>query len=323
MFAARPPVDRHRDTHAPPLAEGATVRGGAALVAAQGDCPFKAVAAFRLDAEPWPDPIDGLSAMERGNLVHDALARFWQDVRTQAALSALSSAALDESIANHVDAAIRALDPVRRRSLPAAVFAQESPRIAALLRAWLTGFELARTPFSVESVEQRIALALTGLLLTLRIDRIDALDDGGVAIIDYKTGEIDGPARWIEARPRAPQLGLYALAYGAAMPEHRLRAVVYARLRRGEIKVEGIAADPQAWKGLHAPGELPESAFAGWADVEAHWRSELGALGAELRSGLATVTPRNVATTCRQCQRHSLCRIGSAAIAEEEGGGDE
>lgn len=323
MFAARPALEREHDTHAPPLEEGVTVQGGAALVAAQGDCPFQAVAAFRLGAQPWPEPIDGLSATERGNLVHDALARFWRDVRTQAALCALSPSALDETIAKHVDAAIRALDPIRRRALPSAVFAQEALRISGLLRAWVTGFEHARAPFSVASVEQRTPFMLTGLLLTLRIDRIDALGDGGVAIIDYKTGEIYGPARWIEPRPRAPQLGLYALACGEATPTPSLRAVVYAQLRRGEIKVEGIAADECAWKGLHLPSELPDSGFAGWADVEAHWRAEFGALGAEIRSGLASVTPRNVAATCRQCRRQSLCRIGSAALGEEEGRDDE
>ncbi len=166
-------------------------------------------------------------------------------------------------------------------------------------------------------------LTLAGLLLTLRIDRIDALAEGGVAIIDYKTGDADGPTRWIEARPRAPQLGLYALAYQAVPPAQPLRAVAHARLRRGEIKVEGLAADAGAWTGLRTLGDLPGVPFASWADIEAHWRTELEALGAEIRAGRASVTPRNVVTTCRHCRRQSLCRIGGAALDAEESGGDE
>ena len=59
------------------------VRGGARLIEAQSDCPFKAIATHRLGAEPWPEPIDGLSAQERGILVHAALAAFWAVAGTQ------------------------------------------------------------------------------------------------------------------------------------------------------------------------------------------------------------------------------------------------
>lgn len=322
-FAARTPLEYCEDANAPALAAGTVMRGGAGLVAAQGNCPFQAVAAHRLRADCWPDPLDGLSPIERGNLVHDALARFWGDVRTHAALVALSDDALAAAVERHANAALRALDPLRRRSLPEAVLVQEAPRIAALLLLWLAGTERARPPFTVLAVEQRMEVALAGLLLTLRIDRIDTLADGGALIIDYKTGLLPGTAQWLEPRPRAPQLGLYALGYAATHPAQPLRALAYACLRRGELRADGLAADAGVWDALRTPTGLRDAPFTTWTELEAHWRRELEALGTEVRLGVATVTPRNVATTCRQCGRQALCRIGSAALGTEEGGDDE
>ncbi len=323
MFAARPALECCDDSHAPALPAGTAMRGGAGLVAAQGDCPFQAVAAYRLRADVWPEPLDGFSPMERGNLVHDALARFWTEVRTHAALVELPDDALAAAVERHASAALRALDPLRRRTLPEAVLAREAPRIAALLLMWLAGTERARPPFTVLAVEERMEVRLAELLLTLRIDRIDTLADGGALIIDYKTGLPPGTAQCIEQRPRAPQLGLYALSYAATNPAEPLRALAYACLRRGELKADGLAADAGVWDALRTPSDLRDAPFAGWVELEAHWRRELEALGTEIREGVATITPRHVATTCRQCGRQALCRIGSAALGTDEGGENE
>src|SRR5438093_568141 len=98
----RPPVSRSsacsrlracRSTgcgwRASPYADGAAAGGGAGMIAAQADCPFQAVARHRLRTECWPEPLDGLSALERGILVHAALAAFWQDVVDHATLIAM------------------------------------------------------------------------------------------------------------------------------------------------------------------------------------------------------------------------------------------
>ena len=74
--------------------QGVDLRGGARLIEAQSDCPFKGMAIFRLGAETWPTPVDGLSALERGVFVHAALAAFWRAVKTRDALVALSPQAL-------------------------------------------------------------------------------------------------------------------------------------------------------------------------------------------------------------------------------------
>ena len=323
QFARATPRDAIADERAPPVATGARVRGGARLVEAQSDCPFKAMATHRLAVEAWPAPIDGLSPLERGTLVHAVLAAFWNDVGTHAALVALAPDALAARIGAAVDAAIASFPASRWRDLLPVVAAGEPLRLKALLESWLDAQERGRPPFSVLGVEQSLSVTAAGLTLKLRLDRVDALASGGTAIIDYKTGRVTAPEAWFEPRPRAPQLGLYALARRATAPTERIRAVAYAQVRRGELDVEGIAADDGAWPALALPSDMKRTALADWSAVELRWAELLGALAGEVASGLATVTPRDPKKTCARCDLQPFCRIGALAVEDREGNDDE
>ncbi len=59
---------------------GGKVRGGAGVLTAQSQCPFKAFASARLGAECWDAAEAGLTALQRGNLLHAVLKLAW-DVR--------------------------------------------------------------------------------------------------------------------------------------------------------------------------------------------------------------------------------------------------
>jgi len=318
QFAQRAPREAVADDFAPRLAVPMRVRGGARLVEAQSDCPFKATAMHRLAAETWPTPIDGLSAQERGTLVHAALAAFWRDVGTQQALAALSADALRAATAGAAEAAKAALPAARWRSIVPAIAAGEAERIAGVTADWLEAYERRRPPFAVIGIEKGLPLALCGLQVSLRLDRMDALDDGGVAIIDYKTGRTHRPESWFEARPQAPQLGLYALAQRAAAPGQRVRAVAYAQVKAGELAVRGLAADGDAWPVLPLPPKVKGAGLADWSAAEARWAEALTVLGAEIVAGLSTVTPRDPRKTCARCGLQPLCRIGAAGLRRPE-----
>ena len=64
-----------------------------------------------------------------------------------------------------------------------------------------------------------------------------------------------GPAVWFETRPRAPQLGLYALAQRAATSGRTRARGRYAQLKAGELAVRGLAADDAAWPGSAVAAE--------------------------------------------------------------------
>jgi len=79
-----------QERSAPPVsaAELPSLRGGAALVEHQSQCPFRAFAQHRLNAVALPGFAPGISPAERGHLVHEALAALWSHFADHAALLA-------------------------------------------------------------------------------------------------------------------------------------------------------------------------------------------------------------------------------------------
>ncbi len=319
QYDARPALERIGVDRAPPLRTDEPVRGGANVIEAQSECPFRAVAKHRLRAQPWEASPPGLVAWERGRLVHLALAAFWRDLRTHSALVALGADELDGRIARAVDEAMAAIEPARSRELPPIVVATEPARLAQLLREWIDACERPRPAFTVHAVESKTDVALGGITLALRLDRVDTLDDGGAAIIDYKSGEIVQLRRWFEPRPSATQLALYALAWRAAERETPLRAVAFAAVVPGGVSTRGIAADDAAWPGLAVADSLPAGAPRGWPALAAWWHERMSALARDFASGEAAVDPREL-DVCKRCGLQSLCRIDIEMPANDASG---
>ncbi|MDQ2964122.1 MAG: PD-(D/E)XK nuclease family protein [Pseudomonadota bacterium] len=308
------------DDRAPPLAAGSSIRGGSRIVAIQSDCPFQAAARHRLGAEPWPRPLTGLSRLERGLLVHAALAAFWSAVAHRAAMLDLDAAMLAARIDAAVQSGLEALPQTRWRHVPPLVRESEARRLAAVLAAWLA-IERNRPPFVVQDIEALQILRLGGLEFRLRVDRVDALADGGLAVLDYKTGRVDKPGRWFDARPRAAQLGMYTLAQRAVAPELPVRAAAYVQLCPGAVYAVGVTADEGAWPGLSAVGSVGPR--GDWTTLETWWHARLGALAAEIAAGHASVTPRASPSPCRSCGLQALCRIESVRRTQDGDAGDE
>lgn len=304
------PFETCGDENAPPLAQGSEARGGVGIIESQSSCPFQAFARYRMRADGWPALSEGLTPLERGTLLHAALAALWDDIGDHATLIAQGDAELRGRIDTAVTHARNKLDRARWQSLPAAVAAGESQRLADTVRAWLDTIERARPPFAVRETEMTVPLQLGGIGISMRIDRVDTLADGSVAVIDYKSGRAVEPVKWFAPRPSGTQVGLYALALRAMPDPPAVRAAVYAQLKAGEIDVKGLAADAAAWQAMKSVAGLRNAALATWADVEAEWARGYGALATDFAQGVAPVAPRD-AQSCARCDLHALCRIQS------------
>lgn len=278
-----PRVESIRDNAGPPPPP--ILRGGTAVLAAQAACPFRAYARHRLNASAPDEPRPGLSALDKGNGVHRALAALWSDLGSQAQLRALSQ----QERAARIVAAVRHALPVvpAPTVLEKAVLAVEQQRLLVLLDRWLT-LELTRTPFAVVAVEQPRQVQLGTLEFRVRIDRIDRCDDNSEVIIDYKTGQCTR-RDWEAPRMNEPQLPFYAVAGG---PSHT-RGIVYGRVD---------SAKPE-WIESRYEDE------AQWADQCAVWDADLTTLGKEIAAGWAVVAPKRGAQTCRLCEFDLLCRV--------------
>lgn len=265
---------------APPMALTGTVfGGGSGVLRDQAGCPFNAFAIWRLGATPLEEPAFGLSAADRGTLVHRCLELLWSRLQTQAALLQLDKQTSAALIADIVADALRPWQRDRPDLFGPRFVRIESARLHALLSTWLD-IDRGRNDFTVLAPEQAVTVDIAGLKLSLRIDRIDQLADGSLVLIDYKTGATK-PRVWAGERPEEPQLPLYALSQQAPVA-----ALCLARLSgRAGVDLCGTGRDTNLVPGLVAPAtlDLPES----WPATLAHWRRVLEQLAREFLDGHA------------------------------------
>ena len=310
MFATRPERESVVDDSAPPVPPGTRLSGGASAIEKQSDCPFRAVAIHRLRAERWPEPLAGLTPIERGNLAHRTLGAFWNETRSRESLIALPP----EALAVRIDAAAaaamasNAISPARWRTLPPLVTAREARRLVTLLRHEIDEIERNRPPFEVRDVEVAMEVELAQMRFRLRADRVDSLEGGGLAVIDYKSGIVPTAAHWFDTRPQAPQLALYAMAIEGRDDSDSIRAMAYVQMKPGKFKPIGLAADATAWPGLPQPSAL-KLGLDDWGVAKRQWQISLRSLAEEIARGHAAVDPRNRKTTCPRCRLYAFCRI--------------
>lgn len=294
------------DSRAPVIPAGVAASGGTALFRDQAACPFRAFARHRLYAEGLKSRDIGLDAMDRGSMIHDVMEKLWIRLGSHANLTNSAEAELDTLIHEAVSNTVNQY----RRKYPLTFtgrFTQlETGRLKALIHDYLK-LERERRPFTVSETERWHSLVFNNIEIKTRIDRIDQLADGRFVIMDYKTGDRNTtPAAWMGDRPDDPQLPLYAVVC-----EGEIAAIVFTRLKRGDIAYTGLAREE---------GLLPEvptlenirgmkEVVNDWDDLLARWREILNQLATAFREGDARVDPKNGASTCNYCDLHALCRI--------------
>ena len=248
------------------------------------------------------DPLDPVAMIpgpaERGTLVHGvlgALARAWPD-------------------AWPADAAARLLALGREAFAPIAeahpdLHAEWWPRFERL-SGELLGWEAARRPDLARvhaEVSGRWTLPGTGVTLTARADRVEVRRDGGLALIDFKTGRVPSNAD-VEAG-FAPQLTLQAAMLGAG---------AFRDLPAGLPAFLHVAASGgRAGLKEHGP-KLTDGERA--ALVADHVR-RLAGLVARFRAGEAAYPSRPFPRRGRGGAYDHLARVGEWSLAEDEEGG--
>lgn len=318
LHAHRPALECVADLFAPPVPPG-RVGGGARIVELQSWCPFRAQAELRLGARPLEQVVPGIDPRQRGILVHGALEALWSGLRSHSGLMAIDNAALRERVHGIVD------------RLSAPLFTGASAHQARLIGievdvatrklCELLEIERERQPFHVlDRPEFAQQYAAAGLVLDLKIDRIDLLEGAeagapqGEVVIDYKTGSSAQPAKWWTPRPEQPQLPLYAVARRSS-----LAAVSFALLGARESGFKGVARAAGILPGIDAhPANrhVPEP-LGDWQRMLAAWQQTIDTLIAGFASGDARVDP--LPDLCSRCHLAGLCRIGDLQAGQADG----
>ncbi len=304
-------LEKTPDQAITPLTSPTLIHGGAAMLADQAACPFRAFARHRLSATPLAVPTLGIDAADRGNLLHDVLHRLWSQLKTQAHLQSLSLAEREVAVHDAITQAIAHAHASGIEALTGRFAAIETARLQDLVLNWLA-YELSRAPFSVAGVEAIRITTLANITMKLRLDRIDKLSDGTHALIDYKTGEAKIKS-WLGARPDEPQLPLYYHAVEAAGDS--VSTLAFARVKRGPtFGFEGVAAAPDMLPSVsmieEKRGGIADE-YPSWDVLVQSWERALNALAIEFAEGVATVMPKNGALTCSRCELQSVCRVSS------------
>ncbi len=280
-----------------------SIQGGSSLLEDQSQCPFRAFAKHRLQVEPLGTLQVGLSAGERGSLLHDALNLLWGDLCNHEALLALDDDGQEQTVIRAVQAAIANVPFKQQRKVGSPYWRLEERRLVALLYEWLN-LERQRGAFTVVARELEVTLELARLPISLRVDRVDQLADGSRMIIDYKSRS-SSVQDWFGDRPAQPQLPLYRIAEPDCVT-----GMAFAVVRPRECGFVGLG--PVA----AAPGissDLSRIAKTGidvqeWSELGGYWRNTLERLASTFVAGDASVDPLTP-SSCTWCGLQPLCRI--------------
>ena len=297
----------------------ATVSGGASILTNQSQCPFKAFATARLAAQTWEPAQAGLTPAQRGSLLHEVLHSVWAGPPAGIGSFADLERLIDRPawVAAHVTRVFQTELPNGLRDrMPARYLELEQHRLTRLIAQWLD-YELTRIPFEVLKTESRREVTIEGLSFTLRLDRLDRLNDGSVLVIDYKTGDVS-PKVWDLPRPDDVQLPLYARF--ALEDDQDLGGLAFAKLRAGNLEFAGCVGAPAAtlFAGLKSTSALAKNTLT--AEQLIDWREAIEQLARDFLAGRARVDPRDPPDTCNRCGLQTLCRIHESqpALAHDE-----
>ena len=299
-------MDNITDEFAPPLLEQESTRGGSRLIQLQSQCPFWAFAEMRLKAKPLQQPVRGISAAVKGNLVHSILETLWNQLGTQQQLISMPEHQLqtmiDETIKAHCQDQLCAYSSAEDRFY----WQIEIKRLSTLIFDWFA-LEKTRGEFTVVAHELQQKIQIGSLTLNLKIDRIDQLPNGDNIMMDYKTGTTS-VSGWFGDRPASPQLPMYC---SFETPVDNIKGIAFAEIRPHQVSFKGVSAEAThtATDGINNITSLKGQPKAeDWAQQIEDWKQRLTSLSNEFSQGRASVTPLTP-QTCQYCSYKSLCRI--------------
>lgn len=264
---------------APAMAQRLPARLSASAVEALRACPYRFFARVALGLGESSELDAELDKSDHGRWLHAVLHRFHTERDGRDDLAQLRAAA--DAVQSQLG-----LDPAAHWPFHAAF-----DSVAEHYLAWLHAREAQGWRFAGGELERRCAPPeLGGLVLDGRLDRIDSGPDGGVMLIDYKTGSADKLGKLVREPLEDTQLAFYAVLLTDEPHEPPPRAVYLAIDERkppreiehvdvalsASLLVEGLAADLDALRaGAGAPalgeGESCEYCHARGLCRRDHW----------------------------------------------------
>ena len=287
----------HIEDHLAPIVQaGEHVSGGTGLLKAQAICPAWAFYQYRLGAKALKTPRNGLDSMERGSLVHAVLAAFWQPNKKQRHFADLRDMP-ESDLAQALDLAIR--NSLRDFALENNIASKtalvlEQERLYKLVGDWLAYEKIRNIAFNIVDCEAEKQVLICGIEISLKIDRIHQLENGGIEFIDYKTGQLPKMNSWGDARITEPQLPTYAAFWGAhgtnagTEANDPIAGVHFGMVKIAEHTFEGVSeANFASEVDKRKPTFIQN--FSDWQSLLNHWKASIEGIAQEIKAGEAAV----------------------------------
>ena len=304
------------EPYGPRLPAGRRLRGGAQILQPQALNPLWAFVEHRLGARPLPPWAIQPDPRLRGTLLHDIMERLWRRLDNQQVLQTLSMEQRQELITEVLEEALQ--QPKVLELTGASWRAIEKQRLQQLLQRWLSLESARPQPFHAVELEAQREWSHGSLQLKLRIDRIDASDNGWL-LIDYKSGKTDSNA-WGSADGSKPltdvQLPLYAML---CQREEAIAGIAVACLHPAENRL-GFKTTREQPLQPNPKAKTPDN-DADWLALQQFWARSIVTLADAFVAGAAE--NRNAhPQALRYCPITPLLRVhvadDEASSAEDE-----
>ena len=303
-------LELYSDVHGLPWTSLEPLPGGSRALVLQNSCPFKAYAERRLGAQEPLSSTPGITPIERGNFTHEVMRKLWLKINDSKVLHTYSTEKLREIIKISLkDSQTLSPDLRSEHIIYNRMLFRESYRLEQIIFSLLQE-EKQRQPFKILKLESEISLDIAGVKIILRFDRIDQLENGAIAVLDYKSGTLI-PLNWFGERADAVQLYVYAQALenkGLGLVEGLANIHLTSRKKR----FDGIS--------MHHKLFPQQKTQINWVEFRSNSQAHITKLAHSFQNGEAQVNPIN--KICNYCALTGLCRR-SELIHPEKGTLDE
>lgn len=300
------------DDQGPPLPAGSVTKGGIGVLDTQARNPLWAFAKYRLGAVQMPDYAELADQNARGIFLHRCMELICKQLPDS---DSLRQQFTDGSLLKVIEAALELAAEECLVDYGRVVRELEVQRAAAILQAWFA-LELERGAFAVKAIEDAFQWSHGSLQLTLRLDRVDTLADGSLAVIDYKTGAgpIDPKPDWMRERPVSLQLPFYAAVL--AQGSESVGALLLAKLHASGIEVKGLSEGDCGFSGPAVLNEWADFQHLSWEGLMSQWRAMIEGLADEYANGVA-VNAYFKATDLTYCDALPFLRLNQEVAHDD------